>query len=73
MCNYNSCLEGKKLSTVLADKKCLCAYQTSGTTLLWVSELGSLPLSDTVHARAGPKRRELPWLGALGYNLHDHT
>ena len=38
-----------------------------------MSELGSLPLADTVHARAGPKRRELPWLGALGYNLHDHT
>lgn len=31
MCNYNLCLEGKKLSIVLADIKCLCACQTSGT------------------------------------------
>ena len=61
ICNYNLCLEGKKLSIILA--KCLCACQTSGTTCPWVSELGSLSMADTVHARAGSKRRVLPWLG----------
>lgn len=65
ICNYNLCLEGKKLSIILADIKCLCACQMSGTACPWVSELGSLSLADTVHARAGSKRRVLPWLGPL--------